>query len=190
MAAGIAGQAIFLRQVHGARVVVIDETISDGEAADGAVALRRSGVGGVPTVRTADCVPILLADDGGKAVAAIHAGWRGTAAGIARRAIDVLGEAGIEPASIQAALGPSIRGCCYEVGNEVVEAVGTIATPCGDRFRIDLHLANRAQLQAAGLDPGRIHSAPWCTCCREDLFYSYRRDGASTGRLTACIGWS
>ncbi len=189
-AAGIAGQALLLKQVHGARVVVIDETITDGEAADGAVALATAGAGRVPTVRTADCVPILLADDRGRAVAAIHAGWRGTAAGIAGRVIEVLAEEGIEPGSVQAALGPSIRGCCYEVGSEVVEAVGTVATASGDRFRIDLHQANRAQLQAAGLDPGRIHSAPWCTCCREDLFYSYRRDGAGTGRLMACIGWS
>ncbi len=194
--AGIAGQALILEQVHGCRVVVIDETTADGVPADGAIALAGAADRRVPTVRTADCVPILLADDRGQAVAAVHAGWRGTAAAIVVRAIELLAEKGVRPASLQAALGPAIGGCCYEVGSEVTEAiqavegVGRIATPSGDRFRIDLHRANRAQLQAAGLDPARIHAAPWCTCCRKDLFYSYRRDGASTGRLTACIGWS
>lgn len=164
-------------------------------SADAVFCLRKDPPGLVPAVQVADCVPLLLADRRGRAVAAVHAGWRGTAAGIARRVVQALGAHGIEPQELIAALGPSIGPCCYEVGEDVLAAVsaGTGAPPdllAPQGRRLDLRLANRLQLQAAGLAPDRIHAAPWCTSCASELFYSYRRQGPRAGRLLACIGWA
>ena len=96
-----------------------------------------------------------------------------------------LGKAGVEPGELVAALGPAILPCCYEVGPEVLEAVGIAARGPG---RLDLHACNRRQLREAGVPEGSIHAAPWCTRCRSDLFFSFRREGGAAGRLMAVIG--
>lgn len=197
-AAGIAGPALaFPRQVHGARVVAAAELAGATVEADGIV-LARDGYGAAPApaVRTADCVPILLAARDGSAVAAVHAGWRGTAAGIAGAAVARLRAWGVRPADILAALGPAIGPCCYEVGEEVVAAVAATGCPRdaiaragrGARPRLDLHAANRLQLEAAGVPAGAIDPAPWCTRCRNDLFFSARAGDGRGGRLIAAIG--
>jgi hypothetical protein len=166
--------------------------------ADGVTWYRGDPGERVPAVRTADCVPILLVDRRGRAVAAVHAGWRGTAAGIAARAVEGLAAEGIPPGDVLAALGPAILDCCYEVGPEVVEALAA-SVPAGrapevsravgpGQFRVDLHAANRLQLVASGVPQEAIRQAPWCTRCRPDLFYSYRRQGPAAGRMMACVG--
>jgi hypothetical protein len=151
-------------------------------------------------VQTADCVPILLADARTKACAAVHAGWRGTAAEIVAAALARLSaEYGTRAEDVRALLGPAALQCCYEVGPDVIETfrarfayAGELLTPTREgHARIDLHAANRRQLEDAGVAPGRIHAAPLCTICREDLFFSYRRDKklhGRTGRLLAVIG--
>jgi len=194
-AAGLAGaRPRILRQVHGAHVLA--ESAGEGiPEADGAVWSPPDGKT-VPCVRTADCVPVLLADREGRAAAVVHAGWRGTAAGIVRVAVRRLAERGLPPTGLVAALGPAVGPCCYPVGREVVEAVAASLGPGGvaeaitgrDPFRLDLRVANRAQLVDAGLRPDAVHAAPWCTSCRGDLFFSYRRDGRAAGRMMATVG--
>jgi hypothetical protein len=152
-------------------------------------------------VKTADCVPILLGDARRNAVAAIHAGWRGTLASIVARALERMHrEYNTRPEDIRAAIGPSALACCYEVGEEVVEAFRScfaheadeLLTPTREgHARIDLQRANRNQLIAEGVPPARIHLAPLCTMCRTDLFFSYRREKSlhgRVGRLMSVIG--
>lgn len=152
-------------------------------------------------VRVADCVPLLMADPKTGAVAAVHAGWRGTAAGIAGVAVRRLQEEyGADPADLVAAIGPSIGACCYQVGPEVREtflasghapaSVDAWFSPDPDdaeRLRLDSWGANRDQLIAAGLRPDRVHVAQLCTMTHLAHFYSYRSEGKSTGRLLGVI---
>ncbi len=179
-ACGIAGKPLVLRQVHGVAVVRASE-VGDGEIPEADAAVRERA-GRAPAVRTADCVPLLLADREGRAVAAIHAGWRGIAAGIAVAAVRDLG---VAPARLVAALGPAILGCCYTVGPEVLEAVGLPGTGPGP---LDLHARLRAQLMGEGVPEEAIHAAPWCTRCHPELFFSYRRQKEAAGRQMAVIG--
>jgi YfiH family protein len=151
-------------------------------------------------VQTADCVPVLLGDARSGACAAVHAGWRGTAAGVVTAALARMrAEYDTRPADVRAAIGPAALGCCYEVGADVSETfrarfpyAGELLTPTREgHARIDLHRANRRQLTDAGVAPARIHAAPLCTICRDDLFFSYRRDKklhGRTGRLLAVVG--
>lgn len=150
-------------------------------------------------VRVADCVPLLMADPRTGAVAAVHAGWRGTAAGIAAAAVRRLQrEYGCDPADLVAAIGPAIGACCYQVGPEVREAFRQAGHPPaaidgwftpdeGDRWRLDSWAANRDQLIAAGLSPAHVHVARLCTRTHLDQFYSYRAEGSPTGRLLGVI---
>jgi len=187
-----------LEQVHGAEIVAAAST-GGGEAADGAWWSLGRDPTAVPAVRTADCVGILLADRHGGVAAAVHAGWRGTAAGIPGRAVRSLGSLGSAPGDLVAALGPAIGPCCYEVGDEVEEAIraaapdgvapGRPAKP-GGRFHLDLRAAVARQLEAAGVRFERISVAPWCTRCHQDRFFSFRGEGKAAGRLMAAVGAS
>jgi len=182
-ASGVAGEPLVLRQVHGAAVVRASD-VGAGEIPEADAAVR-GAAGRAPAVRTADCVPVLLADRGGRGVAAVHAGWRGVAAGIVGAAVRALGEEGIRPEDLVAALGPAILGCCYTVGPEVLEAVGVAAIGPG---KLDLHARLTSQLRGAGVAAEAIHVAPWCTRCHPGLFFSYRREGDRAGRQMAVIG--
>jgi len=193
-AAGLAASVpAVLKQVHGARIV---RAMGDGEPeeADGGIWIRGESVA-APSVRSADCVPILLLDREGGAAAAVHAGWRGTAARIAVRALEILELHGVPPRRVVAALGPAILPCCYRVGPDVARAVltttGDFAGPGagpGKGIALDLHAANHRQLASAGVPREAIHAAPWCTGCRADLFYSHRREGSGAGRMMAAVG--
>lgn len=169
-------------------------------------------------VQTADCVPILLADPRNGAVAAVHAGWRGTLQRIAAKTIGQMQmQFGSRPDEIFAAIGPAIGGCCYEVGTEVAAAFHAQFEQAADWFDelrtgyepnplqwlnqmppghqpppknvlLDLKKANRAQLLSAGLHAENISLSDLCTACRRDLFFSYRKEGAASGRMMAVIG--
>jgi YfiH family protein len=169
-------------------------------------------------VQTADCVPILLVDPKERAVAAIHAGWRGTLGRIAEKTVGRMRlEFGSRPRDLLAALGPSIGPCCYEVGAELVPKFTAQFADGGEYFdeprsgeepnplqwlnmappghqppprnvRLDLRKANRSQLLTAGLRTQNIFVSSLCTGCRPDLFFSYRKEGAQSGRLMAVIG--
>ena len=145
-------------------------------------------------VRTADCVPILLADRGNRSVAAVHAGWRGTAAGIPRHTVEkMIQEFGARPSDILAAIGPAIGVCCYRVGSEVKNQFQELfpewrRSRGGDELvMLDLAEANRRILEAAGVPAEQIYSSGLCTWhCSED-FYSYRREPENPGRMVSYI---
>jgi hypothetical protein len=141
-------------------------------------------------VRTADCPPILIVDERRRAVSAIHAGWRGAVAGIAARAVERLAsEFGSRPEDLLAAIGPSIGGCCYQVGPEVASQFRGIFPERGDldrKTRIDLSEAIRRQLVTAGIPRERIFAGAPCTLCDPD-FHSFRRDRTEE-RMYSVIG--
>jgi YfiH family protein len=184
------GRLHLLKQVHGTAVVAAPwEGRPEGDAA----VADRPGV--VLGIETADCLPVLLVDPVRRRVAAAHAGWRGTAAGVARAAVAALRERGSDPADLLAALGPGIGPCCYEVGPELESAFGPGGAaffrpgPRG-RSHLDVRAANVAQLRAAGVSEARIHHVNDCTSCRADLYHSYRREGRAAGRMISYVGWS
>jgi YfiH family protein len=175
-----------LSQVHGNSVVRASFPGDAAPRADAVFWVAGDPLSPAPAVRTADCVPLLLAHARGQAVAAVHAGWRGTAAGVATRTVERLrSEAGVRAQDLVAVLGPAILGCCYEVGPEVHVAMGG-AEPEGPAS-LDLHAVNRRQLVEAGVPAEAIHAVPLCTRCRDDLFFSHRREPGG-GRMMACIG--
>jgi polyphenol oxidase len=182
------GRLYFLKQVHGTRVLTAPWT-GTPEADAGLSAA--SGV--IVAIETADCMPILLVEPTQRLVAAVHAGWRGTAAGIVRHAVAAIAAQGGAPGRIVAALGPAIGVCCYEVGPELQPSFAAHSgrvfrkAPSG-RLQLDLREANRAQLEDAGV--ATIVSVDDCTRCLEADYYSYRRDGAGTGRMISFVGYS
>ena len=152
------------------------------------------------TVKTADCVPILIGDAHTGTCAAVHAGWRGTVASIGAHALArMIQEYGTRPGDVRVAIGPAAGACCYEVGKEVIDAFNAHFPLSDDLFtatraghaRIDLCKANRNQLMSMGVAEERIHISPLCTMCRTDVFFSYRREKSlhgKVGRLMAVIG--
>ena len=197
-ALGIAASGLVrMRQVHGAAIyearsgTTVSAVYEQWPEADIAIASDPSfGL----IVRTADCVPILLADSRTGAVAGVHAGWRGTAAGAVIAAVRALEwEYGVHPANLVAAVGPSIGKCCYEVGGELADDFADhpdsprwFDTRTG-RPRLNLWQATRDQLERAGVPSRNIHVCELCTADHPQLFHSYRRDGARAGRLVAAI---
>jgi len=191
-------------QVHGANVVRVKRLCENGDGdcyTNDSIqcdALSTNTPGILVSAKTADCVPVLLADERTGACAAVHAGWRGTLAEILPRVLDHMSnEYGTRATDIHAAIGPAAGGCCYEVGADVVSSfterfaetffTGTRA----GHARVDLHRANESQLSAAGVLPERIYLAPFCTMHHNDLFFSYRLEKqihGRTGRLLAVIG--
>ncbi|MGB6432392.1 MAG: peptidoglycan editing factor PgeF [Candidatus Acidiferrales bacterium] len=209
------------RQFHSDVIHVISEPRIPAQPPR-ADALLTQTPGILLTVQTADCVPILLVDTRRRAIAAIHAGWRGTLARIAQKTLGKMRMSfGTRPADVIAALGPSIGPCCYEVGPEVAQLFAAQFSaaknwfagpfdrlssgeepnplpwlnmmppghqPPPPRVQLDLRAANRWQLLDAGVPSARIAVSPLCTACRTDLLFSYRREGAATGRLMSAIG--
>ena len=170
------------------------------------------------SVQTADCVPILLVDSKKRAVAAIHAGWRGTLSRVAEKAVGRMRqEYGSKPSDLLAAIGPSIGQCCYEVGVELVTRFTALFADGHEYFdeprtgdepnpiqwlnmkppghqpppknvRLDLRKANISQLRSAGIRSANIYASDLCTACNTDLLFSYRREGSRSGRMMSVIG--
>ena len=191
------GSLVRLRQVHCAGVFdegggsrFLSASFDAWPEAD--VALTRDRAAAV-SVRAADCVPILLSDPRTGAVAAVHAGWKGTAAGAVMVAIRAMtAQYGTNTKDVVAAVGPSIGPCCYEVGPEL--AARFSAHPesptwfsAGEKPHLDLWRATRDQLARAGVPQRQINVCGLCTFDHPSLFHSYRRDGAAAGRLVAAI---
>jgi hypothetical protein len=194
------------RQVHGRNVIVVREGTSlPAERPEADAFVSNSATVGV-AVRVADCVPLLIADRRTGVVAAVHAGWRGTAARVAVAAIETMsGEFGSHAADLIAAIGPSIGSCCYEVGTELVDAFAAagherylidrwfLALPPQrgshdrPRLRLDVAGANRDQLVLAGVPEEQIHLSGLCTAMHLDVFTSYRAEKEKAGRLVAAI---
>jgi len=185
-------QFFVVNQVHGDKFLIIEDAVSchslENRQYD-AIVTDRPGV--AIGIKTADCAPVLLFDRRLQAIAAVHAGWRGTALDIAAKAVRVMRERfSSRPGDLLAVIGPAIGPCCYEVDEPVFEAMSRhgeadrVLRPGlrEKRWMFDLPLANRMQLEREGVPPGQISAAGLCTCCRKDLFFSHRRDGAKTGR--------
>jgi len=170
-----------LKQIHSAECVAAEGRSGELGRAD---ALLENTPGAVVAVKTADCIPILVIDERSHAVAAVHAGWRGTAARIAPAAVAAMHERfGARPDDLHAAIGPGIGACCYEVGPEVAAQFGG-----SGRQHIDLAEINRLQLVETGLPLDRIYISNLCTMCRPAEFHSFRRDKEAAGRLYSFAG--
>ncbi|MEI6207081.1 MAG: peptidoglycan editing factor PgeF [Desulfuromonadales bacterium] len=184
---------VTLRQVHGSDILVIDEPNEDyshflGLESDGVITNQPNVMIGVCV---ADCVPILLCDPDERVIAAVHAGWQGTACRLIAKAVEGMkSEFGCNPKKIRAAIGPSIRKCCYEVDTPVRQVFmksgivwESCAEPSGEgKWQLDMVTANRELLMQAGLEADSIQVSEMCVCCHRELFFSYRRDKGETGR--------
>ncbi len=202
-----AGRVVRLKQVHGRNAILvtggddIGNLVRQPPEADIVVTDDPSIA---VAVQVADCVPLLLADSRTGAAAAVHAGWRGTATGVATEAVRVMAaQFGSRPSDLVAAIGPSIGPCCYQVGQDVLDAFAMAGhepdaldawfAPDGPnsadvpRYRLDVWAANRDALVAAGLRPERIDVARLCTATHVDLLCSYRREGKAAGRMAGVI---
>ncbi|MGC1484573.1 MAG: peptidoglycan editing factor PgeF [Candidatus Acidiferrum sp.] len=205
---------IALKQFHSDVIHVFDDAPSDPCRGDASIT-NHSGL--LLAIQTADCVPILLVDPKKRAIAAIHAGWRGTLARIAAKTIGKMQmHFATNPRDLLAAIGPCIGPCCYQVGTEVATQFLSQfpdAPTYFDEFRtgdepnpvqwlnmmppghqpppkgvlLDLRKANRSQFRAAGLRPQNIHTIDLCTACRPELLFSYRKQGPQSGRLMSII---
>lgn len=190
------GRIVTMRQVHGDNIVEVkDRSLKEAGEADGMITREKDIFLGV---LTADCVPILMISPKEKLVVAVHAGWRGTLAGIAEKAVRLLQERyGVAASDVEAALGPSIGSCCYEVKNDVAGPLmkkwGKLTTPSifvreGKSF-IDLRRLNRDILRASGVPGNQLYQVGPCASCSAEDFFSYRRSRGETGRQLSFIGW-
>lgn len=181
--------SVTLRQVHSADIQRAD-TLAD-RAAEGD-ALISGQIGLSIGVRSADCVPILLLDTGTHSVAAVHAGWRGSAGQIVERTVAQLAaQFGSDPNDIYAAIGPCIRPCCYQVSRNVAELFTTwfpdLEPEPDGKVMLDLAAANRKQLLSAGVSSDHILDSGFCTFCDSASFFSYRREPEDPGRMLSAI---
>jgi polyphenol oxidase len=174
-------------QVHG-RDVMIVEPDSSAEPRPRCDVLVTSSAARTLMLRYADCTPVLLADPRRRVVAAVHAGWRGSAVRAAGAAVAALRDAfGSRPADIVAGIGPAIGPCCYVVGQDVVEAFAD-RPDLFSNGRLDLWEANRQALVEAGVPSEQIEVAGVCTQCESERFFSHRaNDGQPAGRFAALI---
>jgi polyphenol oxidase len=177
-----------VKQVHGTAVVRAIEAEDDTEA-DALWCAREDGL--VVGVLTADCVPVLLADRGGRGAAAVHSGWRGTIAGIVPQTIAALAQAGIAASDLVAAIGPCIEQAAFEVGPEVAAQFdAAYVDTSGTRPHVDLVAVVRDQLTAAGIESTAIERVGGCTHAHPDRWFSFRRDGAGIGQMLAFVGFA
>jgi YfiH family protein len=186
-----------LRQIHSC-ITVVQQSAPEvipgpGPEADGSMT-QQPGI--LIGVMTADCIPVLVADPVQRAVAAFHAGWRGSVERIVEHGIERMQrEFGSNPRNLVAAIGPGIGPCCYTIGEEVLTRFssnfrysGDLFTVDGDQLRINLWEANRRQLLDAGLHESAISIVGGCTSCHPELFFSHRASAGHAGRMMAVIG--
>ena len=190
------GRLYMLSQVHGTASHALTGEEDPADVVRRVGDITTSHAAGVACcVRTADCVPVLVADRASGAVAAIHSGWRGTVAGAASAGVAALRALVQGEGDLVAAIGPHIASCCFEVGDDVADALAecsgagaaAVARAPGQKPRVDLRRIVRAQLEASGLRPDQIDDVLGCTYCEPRSFHSFRRDGARSGRLLSAI---
>ena len=179
---GSCGNLATVHQIHSD--IVVDAGGRSGSLGDGD-ALIDNTPGRLIGVKTADCIPVLIVDPHRRAVAAVHAGWRGTAQMIAARAIqDMQKRFSSRPDNLLVAIGPGIGKCCYEVGPEVALQFAEFAD---SNRHVDLPAANRRHVADCGVPHAHIYTADLCTMCNSD-FHSFRRDKQQAGRMLSVVG--
>ncbi|MDZ4165785.1 MAG: peptidoglycan editing factor PgeF [Smithellaceae bacterium] len=194
------GSFITVRQVHQDRIRVIEEggetAVSSVQDDSGYDALVTNQSGLAISIKTADCVPVLLFDPVRRVIGAVHAGWRGTALGVAAKTVETFQRRfGSNPGDLIALLGPAIGPCCYQVDRTVFDAFArdgrnrVFFQSSGEagKWQLDLALLNAAQLESAGLARARIHSSGICTACHGELFFSHRASEGNCGRQLSFI---
>jgi YfiH family protein len=182
-----------VKQVHGTDALIVDQPVTGTDRFEGGWdALITDQPGVTVIVRTADCVPVLVYDRRRKAVAAVHAGWRGALAGIVPKTIErMAGRFSIQPADLRISIGPSAGPCCYEVDRTVLDPLkssrqdwsGFLRHDQGTKARLDLKALVRRQAAETGIPPDQITVVNVCTICHPALFYSYRREGRVNGTM-------
>ena len=180
-------EVVFQRQIHGTKI----RTVTMPGIHDACDALVTDTQGIFLAVSLADCLPILLYDPKRKAVAGIHAGWRGSKAEIVRLAIERMqSEFHSELKNLIGYIGPGAGVCCYEVGEDVAQQFPENYLSAGikSKPRLDLKGFNKSLMISAGMDESQIEISEYCTICNESLFHSFRRDKERSGRMLAVIG--
>ena len=199
-AMGVANEDLLLiRQVHEASVAVASVSRSRPWPRPDADAIVSNDPEAAIAVRVADCVPIVMGEESGRVVAAVHAGWRGTAKRVAIAAVESMqSRYGVRPERLIAAVGPCIGPCCYEVGEDTHQAFRAaghhpdlvarwFARQPSGRFHLDLWRATRDQLEGAGVHSSNIHIAELCTRTHPDILHSFRAAGERAGRMIGVI---
>lgn len=186
-----------VKQVHGTDALVVDRPVQQGELFEGGWdALVTNQPGLMVTVRTADCVPVLLHDPVRQVVAAIHAGWRGAVAGIVPKTVALLASRfGTVPKDVRMAIGPSAGACCYEVDEPVLTRLRnvfpewqSVVSPVNpQKAHLNLRAFVRRQALHEGLEGERIATVEACTICQPDEFFSYRREGVVKATMVSGI---
>lgn len=188
-----AEQFFVVNQVHGNGVLVVDHTnIGTLKQQPHQVDAIITDLPGLAIgIKTADCVPVFVADIAKRIIGVVHAGWRGTALNIAAKTVKTFTETfSSRPQDMIAAIGPAIGPCCYEVDEDVFNAVTmngnweSAFTPCGEegKWMLNLSSVNACQMIQAGIPPDNILSSDVCTSCRKDRFFSHRGEEGKTGR--------
>jgi YfiH family protein len=190
------GRVVTMQQVHGDNLIEVkDKKMKEAGEADGLVTAESDIYLGV---LTADCVPILIIAPKQRLAAAVHAGWRGTLAGIAEKAVaNFKSNYNVGAEELEVALGPSIGVCCYEVKEDVTGPLmkkwGSLTTPSvavrDGKSYVNLRRLNRDILRHAGVPGKQLFEIGPCTSCATEEFYSYRKQGGETGRQMGIVGW-
>lgn len=181
-------------QIHGSRILCVDRSHSG----KGALSLegRLEGVDGFITrekelplaIFTADCLSIFLFDARRKAVGMLHAGWRGTRAGIAAKAVRMMRQRfRSRPPDLLVGFGPCIRECCYEVGEDFGKLFPYGLIKRNEKYFLDLIACNKLQLKRAGVKEKNILDSRFCTACKKRIFFSFRREKEKSGRMISVI---
>ena len=186
-----------LKQIHSTRVVVFDGPVKAGVISQGeGDALVTNQTQFLLVVRTADCVPVLLVDHKAGVIGAIHAGWRGAVGGIVPKTIQTCVEQfGSNVAHMHVAIGPSIGPCCYEIDAQVIQPLqtcypdwlGVLQETKEGKGMFDLKKLIWHQILASGIPEQQVERIEECTRCRDDLFFSYRREGKVNGTMMSGI---
>jgi YfiH family protein len=185
---------VFLRQVHSSDIHVVSRIPKKKKAGD-AIMTGRQGL--MLVIKTADCLPVLMADEDGRAVAAVHCGWRGTGRRLVQKVVDgMVKNFGCDPSSLLVAFGPAIGASCYEVGEDVQKEFekagleGSAFHPHPrrkDKLLLDLRHSNKIQLLEKGVRDSNLFEVDLCSHCRKE-FFSYRREGETKRRMLSFIG--
>ena len=191
-ATGLSQNVVSACQIHSGFVQIVDKMPENNPECDGFVTKTKDLA---LAVKVADCLPILMEDYEAGVVAAVHAGWRGSAKKIVMRAIEKMELLGAARGRIKAVIGPRIGACCFEVKEDFVKEYTALLSTFGERFLVrkegkifcDLPMLNIEILKSAGISPENIEDSGLCTCCQPDLFFSHRASKGQRGTMAGMI---